>query len=173
MSADHQWRAFARWLDENPPDPATKGPWHYFGDPTWTSPAWRRLATENPALLPLLEAHGAWGGALTELVQTGATADDIERGEWIRLLDDFALQRWLAAALARLRGEAARAPRAPSDWTLQMISKISEAYRYLVRTTGRPPSRVATARRVGIDRGTIAEWVKKGWMSWPPREKDL
>lgn len=57
----------------------------------------------------------------------------------------------------------------PTKYAIQMIPKIRTAYEALIRDNKRrAPSISATARRAVIDRDTISDWVRRGWMRWPP-----
>lgn len=57
----------------------------------------------------------------------------------------------------------------PTKYALEKIPEIESAYRVMRRSSNRV-SKESVATRVGIDRETITDWVKSGWMTWPPSE---
>jgi hypothetical protein len=53
------------------------------------------------------------------------------------------------------------------------IAEIEAAYPVMQRSVkGGRVSRAMMATKVGIDRDTITDWTKRGWMSWPPDPKN-
>ena len=38
----------------------------------------------------------------------------------------------------------------------------------LLRRPGRKPTKTAVAARVEIDRKTLDDWIRRGWLRWPP-----
>lgn len=80
-------------------------------------------------------------------------------GDGTTLHQERVLREWLE----RQRGLG------PTEYAQGMIPKIRDAYCTLARTARRRvPSIAATARKAGVDRETIPEWVRRGWMTWPP-----
>jgi hypothetical protein len=129
-----------------------------------------QIWTTNPQVAQVLRQHQDWNAALRELVEQGATDEEIRRGDWMAAFG-FPMRRRLEAILAELRGSTGREPGRvdqPTRYALQMIPRVEEAYRTLWRDTHRAPSMTRTAEHAGIDRETIPEWVKRGWLPWPP-----
>jgi hypothetical protein len=75
-----------------------------------------------------------------------------------RILDD-----WLNAR--RMDG--------PTDYAKDRIAAIRRAFPEMRRNArGKRVSRSAMATRVGIDRESITDWTRRGWMTWPPEAKN-
>lgn len=70
------------------------------------------------------------------------------------------------ARLAELRGDEP-IPRPMTPLAREKIPTIPAAAGSLRRSTGRV-SKVALARRLEIDPGTLREWIAAGWTPWPP-----
>lgn len=119
-------------------------------------PLVKLLRNENPAVLNVLEDAETWADALTTLVSQGATDEEIWAGDWLRFLP-IPGRRHLVSTLAELRGEG------PTDYARGKIPKIAALYRSTKR-----PTRARIAELSGVDRDTIADWIKRGWMTWPP-----
>jgi hypothetical protein len=56
----------------------------------------------------------------------------------------------------------------PTDLARDTIPEIERLAR---RHQGRRLSKTAVAARVGIDRGTLDEWIRRGWLTWPPETR--
>lgn len=56
----------------------------------------------------------------------------------------------------------------PTDLARDTIPEIERLAR---RHQGRRLSKIAAAARVGIDRGTLDEWIRRGWLTWPPETR--
>ena len=56
----------------------------------------------------------------------------------------------------------------PTDLAKETIPEIERLSR---RHQGRRLSKTAVAARVGIDRGTLDEWIRRGWLTWPPETR--
>jgi hypothetical protein len=124
--------------------------------------------TADPEVLVILRRHSSWDDALVELVGTGASDDEILAGGWLAEFS-FEGRRDIEAKLRAARGAVPRGTGEPTVYATTMIPKIGEAYRFLARSAKRrTPSMAAIARKAEVDRDTIAGWVKRGWMTWPP-----
>jgi hypothetical protein len=61
--------------------------------------------------------------------------------------------------------EAAGPPDPPTALAAKTIPEIEALWRE--SGSGRL-SKTVVAQRVGIDRGTLEEWVRRKWLAWPP-----
>ena len=155
-------------MSEQPPDDLST-PWHWIIATNARDNPQERLCARNPAAWQALHGRdGSWDDWLLELIREGATDDQIFAGDWLDVVGSFPVQRYVRARLAELRG----LPPVTDDRTplaRQMIPMVERTYQEIKRRTGKPPSKRATAGLVGIDRGTLGEWIERGWMAWPPR----
>ncbi len=77
---------------------------------------------------------------------------------------------WCRACGATLRlvdgePEAAGPAEPPTAYAAEKIREIEELWR---GRDVRRPSKSAVAQLVGIDRGTLEEWIRREWLPWPP-----
>jgi len=107
---------------------------------------------------------------------------EVERLELLRLEAD-AVARAKAAAQKRLadtmnellrseyrkfKGEP-RPDAEPTAYAREKIAEMERLYPVMRRTEkGGRVSRMKMAVYVGIDRETITDWKRRGWMNWPP-----
>jgi len=60
----------------------------------------------------------------------------------------------------------------PSDSDADEMTDLARAtipeIEKLLRRPGRRPTKTAVATRVEIDRKTLDDWIRRGWLSWPP-----
>jgi hypothetical protein len=116
--------------------------------------------------------------AVQEMVAT-ARARGITLDPWVARVALVDERHRLEAEWSRRDAAAAReaidtidggAPEPPTAFARATIAKVDELYPLMKRSAkGGRVTVAAMARRVGIDRGTIPEWVLRGWMTWPPK----
>lgn len=139
-------------------------PWYYLGSVTIT----RRLQVDNPAVLSAMadSLDPTWEDLLRGLVDQGATDDEIWAGGWKQLLP-IPVRRYLEATLTHLRGDIARTPAPPvmTEHQREKITEVSAAVTRLRRTNRRGATKSAVATAIGVDRGTLATWIKRGWVT--------
>ena len=71
--------------------------------------------------------------------------------------------------LLAVRGETPRAKDEPTQYARSMIAKVpGEAVR--MRRNWQRVTKSAMARALGCHRDTLDDWVKRGWLPWPPAE---
>ena len=92
----------------------------------------------------------------------GGLSDD-EIADQLSRIAPGAVRREALIRIWTLRGVAGNDPDGPTDWQRDKITQIKRAYPDLRRG-----SKSAAAKRVGIDRGTLANWISRGWLPWPP-----
>jgi hypothetical protein len=71
-------------------------------------------------------------------------------------------RRWLREAIAQRRGSVAP-PVVQSKYAREKIAEIPQAISYFRQGHG-TPTVSAVARYIGVDRGTLAGWVERGWV---------
>lgn len=151
-----------------PPDDELLSPkhWiltHYHGD----NPE-ARLRNKNPAAYLILhrQLDQSWDAWLGAMIEQGATDEDIFAGDWLDLIPSWPVRRYIPERLAELRGQPSIDPRTPL--ARRTIPKIAKGYHESLQRTGKPQSKKVAAELAQIDRGTLDDWIKRGWMTWPP-----
>lgn len=157
---------------QRPPDGELLTPWHWIiaGDNShvYGDGPWARLQRKNPAAHRALHGNDqSWDAWLGELISQGATDEDILEGGWLDLIASWPVRRYIPERLAELRGQPVIDARTPL--ARQKIPEVARTYHDGLRRTGKLPSKRQTAQLVGVDRGTLADWIKRGWMTWPPQ----
>lgn len=108
--------------------------------------------------------------ALAVAVADGTTDDEI--------LDFFGSSehitppdlRGYEMALLAVHGESPRRRDEPTQYAREMIPKVRAEARSLQRRKWRKVTKSAMARAVGVHRDTINDWIKRGWLEWPPAD---
>lgn len=100
------------------------------------------------------------------------------RGTWYRSMDHdrtVLLGRLADAVEALADARFGPAPPEPEDDSVEPTDlargTIPEIEGLSRRHQGRRLSKTAVAARVGIDRGTLDEWIRRGWLTWPPETR--
>lgn len=111
-----------------------------------------------------------WQQRIRDLVSEGRSDAEIDDA-LLEVWSNSAQRQQLTMYRAALRATGqpiARPADPPTDYAREMIPKVRDAYRFLARSTKGIPSRAATAKRAEVDRDTLADWIGRGWMTWPP-----
>ena len=70
-------------------------------------------------------------------------------------------------------GRRRKRPDEPTALAVEKISEMTDLYPVMQRSVkGGRVSREMMARRLGIDRGTLSEWERRGWTTFPPAPKN-
>jgi hypothetical protein len=112
---------------------------------------------------PIVYCHDCMRPGLARLVDEGARDDEIVPAFKHLPIPE---RRWMEATLDELRSRP-RAADEPTPYARAKLTKIRERYPELKRRFRRvSKSRVAIDAEV--DRGTLDEWIRRGWLEWPP-----
>jgi hypothetical protein len=104
--------------------------------------------------------HDCMESGLGRLIADGARDDEILAAASVYPIPE---RRWIEETLTRLRNA-----NVMTDYARGMIPKIARIYRDVTRNTKRPASKRKVVDLAGVDRDTIADWIARGWMRWPP-----
>jgi hypothetical protein len=92
-------------------------------------------------------------------------------GAWRQHAIDAGLRPWEHAGdtTPPPANDATTAPadEGPTAYAVAMIPKVSAAFHEMGR-----PSKRGAADLAGVSRDTVDDWIRRGWMNWPPNRAD-